>query len=183
MIYAGVGARKTPNHVLNVMKAIAHLGTKNEFWLRTGDADGADKAFREYATKKIVFGPRTFHGSDGKSQTYPESVWLAADLLLSQVMDSGHYQNVCKSNHVHRLHMRNSFQILGINHDKPAKLVICWTPYGDIVGGTATAIKIAKMYDIPVLNLGKPRNFERAKELTDKGEFPLAKLLLATATS
>ena len=34
--------------------------------------------------------------------------------------------------------------------------MICWTPDGKIVGGTATALKLTMKYDIPVFNLGVP---------------------------
>ena len=43
-----------------------------------------------------------------------------------------------------RLHARNTQQILGLKLDKPSDFIICWTPNGKTVGGTATAIKLAK---------------------------------------
>lgn len=52
------------------------------------------------------------------------------------------------------MHSRNCHQILGYDLQSPVDAVICWTPDGKIVGGTATAIRISMKYDIPVFNLG-----------------------------
>ena len=52
------------------------------------------------------------------------------------------------------MHSRNCHQILGYDLQSPVEAVICWTPDGKIQGGTATAIRIAMKYDIPVFNLG-----------------------------
>ena len=52
------------------------------------------------------------------------------------------------------MHSRNCHQILGYDLQSPVDAVICWTPDGDVVGGTATAVRIAMKYDIPVFNLG-----------------------------
>ncbi|MEG2307097.1 MAG: hypothetical protein RSB94_07135 [Erysipelotrichaceae bacterium] len=52
------------------------------------------------------------------------------------------------------MHSRNCHQILGYDLQHPVDAVICWTPRGNIQGGTATAIRIAIKYNIPVFNLG-----------------------------
>lgn len=52
------------------------------------------------------------------------------------------------------MHSRNCHQILGYDLQSPVDAVICWTPDGAVVGGTATAIRIAMKYYIPVFNLG-----------------------------
>ena len=59
---------------------------------------------------------------------------------------------------VKKLHIRNTFQVLGINLLRPSSLLICWAPIqGDsIKGGTRTAWEIAKLYDIPRFNLADP---------------------------
>ena len=54
------------------------------------------------------------------------------------------------------MHSRNCHQILGYDLQSPVDAVICWTPDGVVVGGTATVIRIAMKYDIPVFNLGVP---------------------------
>ena len=52
------------------------------------------------------------------------------------------------------MHSRNCHQILGYDLQSPVDAVICWTPNGKIQGGTATAVRIALKYNIPVFNLG-----------------------------
>lgn len=52
------------------------------------------------------------------------------------------------------MHSRNCHQILGYDLQSPVDAVIYWTPDGNVVGGTATAIRIALKYNIPVFNLG-----------------------------
>ena len=52
------------------------------------------------------------------------------------------------------MHSRNCHQILGYDLQSPVDAVICWTPNGNMVGGTVTAIRIALKYNIPVFNLG-----------------------------
>lgn len=54
------------------------------------------------------------------------------------------------------MHSRNCHQILGYDLQSPVDAVICWTPDGAVVGGTATALKLSMKYDIPVFNLGVP---------------------------
>ena len=53
------------------------------------------------------------------------------------------------------MHSRNCHQIFGYDLKSPVDAVICWTPNGNIQGGTATAIKLALKANIPVFNLGR----------------------------
>ncbi len=52
------------------------------------------------------------------------------------------------------MHSRNCHQILGYDLQSPVDAVICWTPDGAVVGGTATAIRISMKAGIPIFNLG-----------------------------
>ena len=52
------------------------------------------------------------------------------------------------------MHSRNCHQILGYDLQSPVDAVVCWTPNGNVVGGTRTALMIAMKYNIPVFNLG-----------------------------
>lgn len=53
------------------------------------------------------------------------------------------------------MHSRNCHQILGYDLKSPVDAVVCWTPNGNVQGGTATAIRIAMKNNIPVFNLGR----------------------------
>ena len=63
------------------------------------------------------------------------------------------------------MHSRNCHQILGYDLKSPVDAVICWTPDGNVVGGTSTAIRIALKYNIPVFNLGRPDKDEVVQEI------------------
>ena len=54
------------------------------------------------------------------------------------------------------MHSRNCHQILGYDLKSPVDAVICWTPDGAVVGGTATALKLSMKAGIPIFNLGVP---------------------------
>lgn len=54
------------------------------------------------------------------------------------------------------MHSRNCHQILGYDLKSPVDAVICWTPNGNVVGGTRTALLLAQDAGIPIFNLGRP---------------------------
>lgn len=58
---------------------------------------------------------------------------------------------------------RNAQIILGATLTKPAQQVICWTPGGVAIGGTAVGIRLAMAYWLPVWNLGLPDEMELAR--------------------
>ena len=45
MIYAGIGARKTPGGVLVLMREVGAILARDGWMLRSGGAEGADSAF------------------------------------------------------------------------------------------------------------------------------------------
>jgi len=45
--YAGIGSRSTPDNVLGIMEKLGIVLAKKGFILRSGGADGADKAFEK----------------------------------------------------------------------------------------------------------------------------------------
>ena len=81
----------------------------------------------------------------------PDLIKESEDIAKS-VMDEYHW---IRCNEWSRgMHSRNCHQILGYDLKSPVDCVICWTPNGRIQGGTATAIKVANKYNVPVFNLG-----------------------------
>lgn len=73
--------------------------------------------------------------------------------LCLEVMGPDHW-NRC-NDWAKGMHSRNCHQIFGYDLKSPVDAVICWTPNGNIQGGTATAIKLALKANIPVFNLGR----------------------------
>ncbi len=55
---------------------------------------------------------------------------------------------------------RNAMQALGPALNDPAKMIVAWTPGGQITGGTGQALRMAQSYGIPVRNLGNPQTLQ-----------------------
>lgn len=153
--YAGIGSRQTPPEVLTQMIQIARHLSREGWVLRSGGASGADSAFEqgcdlEGGEKEILLPWRRFNQNRS-------TLWLPtfgpirdkAMALASEV----HPAWLRMSSAGRCLHARNVMQILGPNLDSPVDLVICWTEGGKVVGGTATAIKLAEARGTPVHNL------------------------------
>jgi hypothetical protein len=148
--YAGIGNRKTPLKEIEEMKRIAKRLEKRGYTLRTGDATGADQAFRDAVEIKEVFSAKdaTPYTIDVAREIHP-----APDSLSPYVL---------------KLQARNCFQIFGINLDDPIDFVICWTPDGmehhdkrtRRSGGTGQAIDMASRKNIPIINL-KNKGWEK----------------------
>ena len=150
--YAGVGSRKTPPEILEMMTKIAE-GLSRNYILRSGGAEGADEAFEKGAgDKKIIFIPWPgFNGSKEKCRPLTSAAMKLAGEFHPGWM---HLSYGAK-----KLHARNVYQILGESLDSPVDFVICWTHGGKEVGGTAQAIRIAKANRIKVFNLANEEDF------------------------
>lgn len=147
--YTGVGARSTPNNVLQLMTQIASKLDTMGYILRSGGAKGADSAFERGAITKQIF--------------YAKDATQAAINIAAQLHPKW---NAC-SPFAKRLHGRNAFQVLGPNLNDPSEFLICWTPDGCVrhedrrytTGGTGTAISIASTYGVSVHNLSITRSY------------------------
>ncbi len=159
-IYAGVGSRNTPSNILNEMQNIAFYLGKIGWTLRSGGADGADSAFEKGCDrtngKKEIFLPwKNFNKSNSElCSPSKEAIEIAKTIHPA-------WENLSQGAKL--LHARNCHQVLGVDLKTPANLLICWTENGRTIGGTATAIKIAKNNGIKVINL--------ATENIDLGDF------------
>lgn len=147
--YTGIGSRNTPILVLNLMRRIATHLEQVGYCLRSGGASGADSAFelgvKDSAHKQI------FRANDATD----ESIKLASTIHPAW--------NQC-SDYARKLHGRNCMQVLGKDLHTPSEFVICYTPNGETVGGTATAITLAKRNNIKVYNLGIPEVYKQFSE-------------------
>jgi hypothetical protein len=161
--YAGIGSRQTPSDVLLMMRAAAARLAERGFILRTGGAEGADRAFFDgaqsvggrielYLPWPTFWTPPSFAGVE--FQTYPShGAYELAERYHSN------WKNLRRS--IRSLHARNAHQVLGHELDEPAKFILCWTPEGSGVGGTGQALRMAPDYGIPVIDLGRPEARER----------------------
>ena len=139
-IYAGIGARDTPNGVLFFMADCGHHYAEEGYTLRSGGAKGADKAFEGGAS----------YSSSGLVDIYrPEDATEDAIAIASLYHPNW---GAC-SEYARKLHGRNSMIMLGQELDKPVDFVVCWTLHGAVAGGTGQALRMAKALGIPVYNL------------------------------
>jgi len=55
VFYTGIGSRETPRHICIYMSKVAKILDKRGYILRSGGAQGADKAFQSSATNPIIY--------------------------------------------------------------------------------------------------------------------------------
>ena len=150
--YAGIGARKTPKHILETMTCVAEfLAGNGDCVLRSGGADGADSAFE--AGCDLVEGPKRIYLPWLKYNGNSSDLYRPTDEAF-EIAKGWHPNWAACSQAVKKLHARNSQIILGDDCDAPADFVICYTPFGEGGGGTGQALRLAKAHNIPVFDLG-----------------------------
>lgn len=173
-IYTGIGSRETPADVLEKMTEIAQTLSVQSFVLRSGGADGADKAFEDGALKKEIYLPWPgFNGNQSRLSVISEKAKKIA---------AEHHPawNKLKES-IQKLHARNTYQILGYDLVLPSDFVLCWTPDGCEsqktrtfkTGGTGTAISLASSFNIPVFNLKNQDAYQRLKKFLKDHEISL----------
>lgn len=173
-IYTGIGSRSTPKKIQQEMERLAYFLATRGYTLRSGRTKGADQAFErghDRAWQEFV--------QNGKRSLLFKEIYLPWIGFEKQAGFSGFYEYTLPSylnnayknlerevERVHpnfsalneqslRFHIRNVQQLFGINLVSiiSSDFVICWTPEGRVVGGTATVLRLAHIYNIPVYNL------------------------------
>lgn len=156
LIYAGIGSRKTPERILNIMFQIAQsLGRNKNTILRSGGAEGADTYFEKgclsvKGNMEIYLPWRGFNKRYGDQ--YIDGPTQSAYELAKELYPD-YFINVKPV--IQKLLVRNIHQVLGKDLKTPSNLVICYCPHknGEYEGGTKYAIMVAKHYNIPIINL------------------------------
>lgn len=160
--YAGIGSRDTPTDIYNLELQISARLARSGWTLRTGGARGSDTAFllgshTPEGYKAEVYLPGEDHPLWPHRQNFKGVKWFTQVTQeaynLTQPYIYGRPQD-----YVRRLIGRNGQIILGWGLSDPVKFVVCWTPGGQVVGGTAYALRLCADLGIPVLNLGDPNN-------------------------
>jgi hypothetical protein len=150
-IYTGIGSRETPQHILTIMTALTTALAKCNYILRSGGADGADSAFEQGATSKQIYLP--WNGFNGKQ------VDGVSYLLMSETEESRsfvydyHPRGLYLKAGAFKLMHRNTYQVLGADLNTPSDVLFCYTSDGLASGGTGQAMRIARDYNIPIINL------------------------------
>ena len=157
-IWSGIGARKTPIELHPFVTEVADLFARSGWTMRSGGADGFD-SWCEAATPPEQ---REVHLPWQDYNDNPSPLFGVDDqaLALAETMHPAWSQ--C-SLHARKLHARNCYEILGRELNAPSRVVITWTPRGELVGGTATALRLAVLHGVETINLGAPwMTLERA---------------------
>lgn len=161
--YTGVGSRKTPWEVGEVMIAFARAMAENGLILRSGGAKGADLAFEG--------------GAGFLKETYrPEDA--VGDKEAHEIAGRFHPLWHKLDSNIKLFHARNVYQVLGAKLCVPSEFLICWTPDGCIrhsdrnidTGGTGTAISVAELYEVPIINIKRTDHIEAVKKFIDSSQ-------------
>lgn len=156
LIYAGIGARATPDDMLAIMQdAACHLD-KMDWLLRSGHARGADQAFENGSGLKEIHLPwPSYNGAYIGTASNGDIEYLVPKHTkeLVAIAEKHHPAWHRLPTPVKSLMIRNASIILGTNCKEPADMVVCWTSGGKGEGGTGHGIRIARSYNIPVFDL------------------------------
>lgn len=160
--YAGVGSRKdVPQEVLARATKIASELRDAGWTLRSGGAVGMDEAWLQGA--KV--GALPHKTSDGIVWSISDDV-VQAVVLRPEHCTQAAYELASRfhpmwnslSHRTKLLHGRNCMIVLGSDLRTPVERILCWTPGGMSIGGTAMALHLALIYNIPVTNLADEEN-------------------------
>lgn len=135
--YAGIGNRKITVQAYDIIKSYAKYLNEQGYILRSGGAKGADTAFEEGScTNCEIFYHRDATDEAIKLASKFHPAWDRCNEIARRLLG------------------RNAMILLGKDLKTPVKFVICYT-VNESSGGTSLGIRIAKAYEIPVINLAK----------------------------
>jgi hypothetical protein len=136
-VYAGIGSRDIPIEERARLTQLATELEKRGYKLRSGGADGSDRAFAEGV----------------QSETMVEVVTaLHATPAAMEIAKRHHPAWHRCSDYAKKLLGRNTQIVLGKQLTAPVRFVMAWTQNPN-QGGTSIGIKIARAYHVPLLNL------------------------------
>lgn len=158
--YAGIGSRQTPKDILILFEKLGTYLANQGYILRSGHADGADKAFEQGCDKvngqKEIWLP--WQGFNGSDSNYIVSSQKAFEIAKEH---HPYWYNLKQGGQ--KLQARNSHQVLGEDLNTPSDFIICWTKNGKGSGGTGQSIRLSKIYHIPVFDCGLYDNMNEMK--------------------
>lgn len=147
--YTGIGSRNTPPDMLSLMTAIAWKYNELGYRLRSGGAMGADTAFQLGSGKNCnIYVPLP--------HSYGTKQWQKWEGLAKEVCESFNLNLSSMKPFTQYLIIRNMPQVIGLDGEPLSERVVCWTPNGEMVGGTRYALRLAEMRNVPIFNLGLP---------------------------
>jgi len=157
--FAGIGSRSAPESYKEIVRKIAPFLVKKGYVLRSGGATGADsfweQSYDEANGEKEIWLP-WLGFNDNKSKL----LWKQADWDLAKEFHPN-WDGLKLG--ARQLMARNTCQC-GINNKPLSEFIIAWTEGGEMVGGTAQCLRLAKHFKIPVYNLGAKNGLDKLRK-------------------
>lgn len=156
MYYTGIGSRETPKDILAVMTKLATVLEHKGYILRTGDAKGADAAFRAGCSNMQVYTIKSL--SEISEEMH--------DICYNDLATLHPNMNaVMRKPWAKEYLMRDSLQIRGYHpNDTLSHFVVCWTKDAGLNGGTAQAMRLANKLGVEIYNLANPTTLQEIVE-------------------
>lgn len=176
--YALIGSRETPEEICQLMTKIAYYMASDGWMLRSGAADGADKAGQAGSEKYATDVNKPWHlfqeiylpwnGFNGFKEDSEKGYYVINHPEVDDIAKKYHPAYEKLSSGARKLIGRNGYQVFGKKLNHPVNLIICWTSdgsYGDKTsrktGGTGHALRIAYDHNISVYNLKNGWDYNR----------------------
>jgi len=167
MHYAGIGSRKTPGHIQDLMVAVATRLWRLGYTLRSGGAVGADYAFELGAPSCTIF--REDYADIRDPAGFRRVVYSPETIaFMESFVVAYHPVPHALKGDPRKWMRRNTLQVMSHSQEglelPQVDFVLCWTPDGSLdgahrsAGGTGQALRIAHRHGIPVLNLEPDAN-------------------------
>ena len=161
--FTGVGSRAISPQIAAHMELISIALHASGYRLRSGGAEGSDIAFQAkgFSPGDIYLPWKSFNSTEnrmnsrfeGERYRYIDTPKLSNWFEALEILDTVRSLDTLPVRSHRLLHGRNVYQVLGEDLRSPSDLLVCWTPEGKDVGGTATAIKLARKYGVRIINL------------------------------
>lgn len=155
--YTGIGSRSTPVDILQRMVKLGSWFSELDWVLRSGGADGADRAFERgvrVGKQCDIYIPWKGFAKHSDNPIIASNIdtWEQAKMIAADIHPAW---DKC-SDGAKALHARNMYQVLGHDLNTPSKFVVFYakeTKSDYVSGGTRTAVELARQYGIPCVNM------------------------------
>lgn len=156
-----IGHRNSPSEILNKITQIAGFFAKKGWTLRSGGADGVDAAAElgfdsVVGMKKEIYLPWKGFNENKSLLEWSKANWDEASKF--------HPNWANLKGAVRQLHARNMAIILGLDNNSPSDIIVAYTLNGEEVGGTATGLRCAAAYKVPIFNLGSETGLTKLRK-------------------
>lgn len=166
--YAGIGTRDISDDEYDKIITIAKIMNKKDYILYSGNANGSDIAFQEGSNGKcVIMLPWNKFNIDEYDYTFSRDYFDVGKTKNGlDSVDKFHPAPDKLSYGARSLMARNYHQIFGYKGYPRVDIVICCAniKFGNVIGGTGQAVRIANHYKIPVINI-RDKNWQDQFEL------------------